>query len=115
MLAEEIGTGRYKLWANPSQDPKAPQRTFSKSATRPDDLDTYRRTMLHSEYTPTAEYQTSNQVVDPGYCVYTNPAKGAREAMLEKRAMDLAKASAPPPDSVEPQLMTTHRQVSAVR
>ena len=96
-LRDVVDTGRYKLWVNPKADPKAAQETFTKFTTRPDTLDTYRRTVVHSDHTPSAEFMTSNQVPDPGYAVYTNPGMGAREALLEKRARELAVVRAAPP------------------
>ena len=48
-LRDTIKTGRYQLWANPDPDPKAPQQTFTKFTTRPDSLDTYNRTLVHSD------------------------------------------------------------------
>ena len=81
-LRDAIATGRYKLWTNPDPDPKAPQKAYTKFTPRPDSLDTYRRTVVHSDHTPSADYVTSNNVPDPGVCVYSNPEKGAREALL---------------------------------
>ena len=48
-LRDEIKTGRYQLWTNPSSDPKAPQQTFTKFTTRPDATDTYSRVFTHSD------------------------------------------------------------------
>jgi len=109
-LREDIKTGRYQLWANPSPDPNAPQKTFTKFTTRPDTLDTYRRTVVHSDHVPPTEFFTSNQVVDPGYAVYTNPDKGVRTALLEKRAADLARSSAPAEEQLPSQYYSTTRE-----
>ena len=89
-LRDAIDTGRYKLWVNTTSDPKEKQKTFTKFTTRPDVSATYQRTVVHSDHTPAAEFMTSNQVPDPGYSVYVNPEKGAREALLEKRALELS-------------------------
>ena len=51
-LRDDIKTGRYMLWANPDPDPKAAQKTFTKFTTRPDALETYRRTVFHSDVSP---------------------------------------------------------------
>ena len=94
-LRDVIDTGRYKLWVNSTTDPKAHQQTFTKFTTRPDVVDTYRRTVVHSDHTPSGEFITSNQVPDPGYAVYVYPEKGAREALLEQRARELAVVRGP--------------------
>jgi len=106
-LRDTIKTGRYHLWANPDPDPKAPQQTFTKFTTRPDSLDTYNRTLVHSDHTPPAEFATSNMPTDPGYAVYVNPQKGVRTALLEKRAMELAQSSAPVEEALPPQFFST--------
>jgi len=108
-LRDMISTGRYKLWVNPKEDPKALQQTFTKFTTRPDARDTYQRTVTHSDHTPAAEYITSNQVPDPGYAVYVNPNKGSREALLEARAMELASAVTPVEPELPPQYQSTHK------
>lgn len=108
-LRDAIDTGRYKLWSNPDPDPKAPQETFSKFCVRPDTLDTYRRTLTHGDHVPAGEFKTSNADCDPGYAVYTNPEKGAREQMLEKRARELAQV-VPPSQDFPSQLQSTNRQ-----
>jgi len=90
-LRGDLESGRYKLWANPSPDPRAPQQTFTKQTMRPDNADTFRRTIAHSDHLPAEQWITSNQVPDPGTCIYTKPEKGAREKLLEERAMALAK------------------------
>ena len=36
-----------------------------------------------TDHTPAAEFMTNNQVPEPGYSVYKNPAQGAREGMTE--------------------------------
>ena len=54
-LKEEIGTGRYALWVNKGDEKSAAtekQRTFTKFVTRPDALDTFSRTLAHSEVRP---------------------------------------------------------------
>ena len=110
-LREAVTTGRYKMWVNPTEDPKGPQQTFTKFTTRPDVLDTYRRTVVHSDHTPSAEFITSNQVPDPGYAVYTNPGMGAREALLEERARALAARSVSHAEpELPPQYQTTYKQ-----
>ena len=191
-LRESVETGRYKMWTNPDPDPKAQQQTFTKFTTRPDTLDTYRRTVVHSDvraaasqplpptrrrdrapaaplaarsvgphglasarapllgsgsplapprraprppfrepptrptpppppplltpplppaqHTPSDEFLTSNQVRDPGYAVYVNPAKGARERLLEERAYSMAKANTPAEPVLPPQYQSTYKQ-----
>lgn len=109
-LRESVETGRYKMWTNPDPDPKAQQQTFTKFTTRPDTLDTYRRTVVHSDHTPSDEFLTSNQVRDPGYAVYVNPAKGARERLLEERAYSEAKANTPAEPVLPPQYQSTYKQ-----
>jgi len=96
-LKEEIGTGRYALWVNKGDEKSAAtekQRTFTKFVTRPDALDTFSRTLAHSEHTPSAEYMTNNNVPDPGYARYVNPGMGAREKLLAERARQLAASEA---------------------
>lgn len=90
-LRDAVATGRYKLWCDPTPDPKAPQQTYTKFTTRPDVAGTVLRTVVHSDHTPASEYITSNQVPDPGYSVYVNKGKGARDALLEQRAWELAR------------------------
>merc|ERR1711988_1133741 len=85
-------------------------QTFTKFTTRPDTTDTYRRTVVHSDHTPSNEFITSNQVPDPGYGVYVNPAKGKREAALEKRAWELAQSNAPAPSEMPSQYQSTYRE-----
>jgi len=109
-LRDVVETGRYKLWVNSTSDAKAPQDTFTKFTTRPDTLDTYRRTVVHSDHTPSNEFITSNHVPDPGYAKYVYPPKGAREARLEERAMQLAAASEPAEPELPPQYQTTYKQ-----
>jgi len=89
-LRSDVETGRYKLWANPSADPLAPQETFTKQTSRPDNSDTFRRTIAHGDHEPAGSYMTSNQVPDPGYRIHTRPEMGARERLLEERALALA-------------------------
>ena len=89
-LREKVETGRYKLWCNPSIDPKAPQQTFTKFTTRPDSLGTYSRTVTHDDHTPAKEFVTTPNVPDPGYSVYVDLGIGAREKLLEERARKLA-------------------------
>lgn len=108
-LRDVVETGRYKLWVNPSEDAKTFQQTFTKFTTRPDVQGTYQRTVVHSDHTPSAEFITSNQVPDPGYAKYFYPPKGAREAMLEKRARELA-VTTPSEPELPPQYQTTHKQ-----
>ena len=111
-LRDVIKTGRYKLWVDPSEDGRIRQQTYTKFTTRPDAIDTSRRTLLHSDHTPSAEYITSNQVPDPGYSVYVNPNKGAREQLMERRAMEMAHkigASTAEPE-LPAQYQTTHKQ-----
>jgi len=109
-LRDEIKTGRYQLWTNPSSDPKAPQQTFTKFTTRPDATDTYSRVFTHSDHVPPSEFVTSNQVVPNSYSVYVNPEKGVRQAMLEKRAMELAQATAPSAEQLPSQYYSTTKQ-----
>jgi len=109
-LRDAIKTGRYQLWANPDPDPKAPQKTFTKFSTRPDTLDTYRRTVVHGDHTPATEFITSNQVPDPGYSVYVNPEKGKRQAKLEAAAWAKAAASEPAPSEMPSQYQSTYKQ-----
>ena len=116
-LKEQIGTGRYQLWVTKGDEksvPTQPQKTFTKFSTRPDALDTFSRTLAHSDvrtspaqpthalarrarwphranvpcaqFTPQSEYCTNNQVPDPGYAKYINPGTGAREKLLVERA-----------------------------
>lgn len=106
-LRKEIDTGRYQLWTNPDPDPKAVQKSFTKFTTRPDASQTYYRTMVHSDHIPAREFITSNQVPDPGYAVYKNPEKGVRTALMEKRAQELAKATAPAPEALPSQYFST--------
>jgi len=109
-LRDEVETGRYKLWCDPTPDPKAPQKTYTKFTTRPDVFETYKRTVVHSDHTPSAEFITSNQVPDPGYRVYKSQGKGSREAMLEARAWELARATEAEEPQLPPQYQSTHRQ-----
>jgi len=108
-LRDMVETGRYKLWVDSTTNPKAPQQTYTKFTTRPDVKETARRTVTHSEHTPAAEFITSNQVPDPGYSVYGYPPKGAREALLEQRARQLAVVPAPTVE-LPPQYQTTYKQ-----
>jgi len=108
-LRDVIDTGRYKLWVNPTEDAKAKQQTFTKFTTRPDVKDTYRRTVTHSDHTPSSEFITSNQVPDPGYSVYVNPNKGAREKLMEQRARELSVLQPTEPE-LPPQYQTTYKQ-----
>jgi len=108
--AHGIDTGRYQLWTNPSSDPEAPQQTFTKSVGRPDNADTFRRVFAHNDHQPTAEMVTTANVPDPGYRAYSNPAKGAREALLEARAMALAEATPAPSEELPSQMQTTMRE-----
>ena len=58
-LREQIGTGRYALWVNTGDEKSVAtnkQQTFTKFTTRPDALDTFSRTLAHSDHTPSAEY-----------------------------------------------------------
>jgi len=109
-LRDNIDSGRYKLWTNPSPDPHADQTMFTKSTSRPDGHDTFRRTVAHNNHTPPAEYVTSNNVPDPGYCVYANPEKGAREKLMEERAMALAQQMVPATEALPSQLVSTYQQ-----
>jgi len=109
-LRDELDTGRYKHWVNTSSDPTERQKTFTKFTTRPDVDGTYSRTMVHSEYTPSSEYITSNQVPDPGYSVYVKQGKGAREALLEQRARQLSATTAPEAPELPAQYQTTYLQ-----
>jgi len=109
-LRDSIKTGRYALWANPDPDPKAAQATFTKFTTRPDTLDTYSRTVVHGDHVPPAEWITSNQVIDPGYAKYKNPDTGVRTALMEKRAQELAAATAAPAETLPYQYYSTTRQ-----
>jgi len=108
-LRDEIETGRYKLWVNHQKDPKLHQQTFTKFTTRPDVKDTYKRTVVHSDHTPASEFITSNNVPDPGYSVYVNPEKGARERLLEQRAQQLS-AVEPTVPELPPQYQSTYKQ-----
>ena len=91
-LRDVVDTGRYKLWVDPMNPGNISHKsqTFTKFTTRPDVHGTYQRTVVHSDHTPSAEYITSNNVPDPGYSVYVKQGKGAREALLEERARQLA-------------------------
>jgi len=94
-LRDQIGTGRYALWVNTGDEKSVAnvkQQTFTKFTTRPDALDTFSRTLAHSDHTPSAEYATNNDVKDPGYAKYVNPGIGAREKLLVERARQLAKS-----------------------
>ena len=67
---------------------------------------------LSAQHTPSAEFQTNNQVQDPGYYRYVMPSMGAREKLLEERAMAMAAMEmqnevAPP---LPPRYESTHRQ-----
>ena len=48
-LRDQIQTGRYQLWVDNSDDPGKTSRQFTKFTQRPDALDTYSRTLVHSE------------------------------------------------------------------
>jgi len=110
-LRDAVATGRYKLWVNSTEDAKAPQQTFTKFTTRPDTLDTYRRTVVHSDHTPATEFITSNQVPDPGYAVYVPPGKATREQLREARARELAANVAPAAAAeLPPQYLSTYGQ-----
>ena len=109
-LRDTISTGRYKLWVDTTSDGRAHQTTYTKFTTRPDSLDTYQRTLVHSDHTPSTEYCTTPNVPDPGYAVYVNPSKGSRTALLEARAKELAAYSEPAEPVLPPQYQTTHRQ-----
>jgi hypothetical protein len=94
-LRDQIGTGRYALWVNTGDEKSVAtnkQQTFTKFTTRPDALDTFSRTLAHSDHTPSAEYSTNNDVKDPGYSRYVNPGVGAREKLLVERAAALARS-----------------------
>lgn len=110
ILRDDVDSGRYALWANPSPDPTAPQQTFSKSTLRPDCSDTFRRTIVHSDHQPAGSYITSNQVRDPGYLTYHNPEKGVRERRLEERAMQMASTTVPHTAELPSQFLSTARQ-----
>ncbi|KAL1504125.1 hypothetical protein AB1Y20_010535 [Prymnesium parvum] len=114
-LRDEIRTGRYQLWANPDPDPKATQKSFTKFTTRPDALDSYYRTIVHSDHVPAYEFTTSNQATGPGYAVYKNPEKGVRTSLLEQRAHELAKASAPTPEFMPAQYLSTTKEDFTVK
>ena len=51
-LRDQIQTGRYQLWVDNSDDPRKTSKTFTKFTQRPDALDTYTRTLVHSEVRP---------------------------------------------------------------
>lgn len=89
-LRDVAETGRYKLWTNPDQDPRAMQKTFTKQEPRPDNCDTFRRVFAHSEYTAPDEMCTTSAYVDPGYPRYEQPQLGARERLMIERAKQLA-------------------------
>ena len=108
-LRDMVETGRYKQWVNPSGDPLAPQKTYHRLEPRPDTLDTYRRTVVHSDHTPSEDYETTNEFAAKAQSAYVYPPKGAREALLEERARKLAEATAPPPDEPPEQYATTSR------
>lgn len=94
-LRDTEETGRYKMWVNREDGPDAVQKTYTKKVMRPDggsNLDTFSRTQAHEEMVPTAFWMTSNEVPDPGYRTYITPAKGVREAALERRAQEAAAA-----------------------
>lgn len=109
-LRDSVDTGRYKHWVNTSTDPTEKQKTFTKFTTRPDVDGTYQRTVVHSDHTPSAEYFTSNQVPDPGYSVYVSKGKGAREQLLEARAMELAAKTSVEEPELPAQYQSTYRQ-----
>jgi len=109
-LRDQIQTGRYQLWVDNSDDPTIAQKTYTKFTQRPDASDTYTRTLVHSEHTPSAEYCTNNQVPAPPYARYVNPGKGARAQLMEKRAMELAAGSAPAVPELPSQYMSTYLQ-----
>jgi len=109
-LRDVIKTGRYKLWVDPGSDGNVKQQTYTKFTTRPDAVDTYRRTVVHSDHTPSAEYITSNQVPDPGYAKYVNMEKGARQQLLEQRAMEMARSVETAEPELPAQYQTTHKQ-----
>ncbi len=101
-LRHNEGTGRYKQWARPDNLGSV---IFSKSRPRPDGGDannTFRRTMLGSEYLPASEYATSNAPASDAFRKYVEPEVGARERNLRERAMEEARnvllASMPPPE-----------------
>eukprot|EP00965_Chrysotila_dentata_P228871 6196855-Pleurochrysis_carterae.AAC.2 len=48
-LRDEVDSGRYKLWTDPTPDPQAPQQSFTKTTSRPDGSDTFRRTIAHDD------------------------------------------------------------------
>ena len=51
-LKEQIGTGRYQLWVTKGDEKSVPtqlQKTYTKFTTRPDALDTFSRTLAHSD------------------------------------------------------------------
>jgi len=86
-------TGRYKLWVNKSDEPSAPQKTFTFSSERPDtgaSLNTFSRTFAHEEAVPVDFWMTSNEV--PREMKYVTQATGVREALLERRAREMAAA-----------------------
>ena len=94
-LRDQIGTGRYALWVNTGDEKSVAtkkQQTFTKFTTRPDALDTFSRTLMHSDHTPSAEYATNNDFSDPGYARYINPGVGAREKLMVERAAALARS-----------------------
>jgi len=109
-LRQELETGRYQHWVNTSTDPTEKQKRFTKFTTRPDSDGTYMRTVVHSDHTPSADFVTSNNVPDPGYSVYAKQGKGAREALLEQRARELASATTPVEPELPPQYQSTYLQ-----
>jgi len=110
-LRDMVETGRYKQWVNPSGDPLAPQKTYHRLEPRPDTLDTYRRTVVHSDHTPSEDYETTNEFAAKAKSAYVYPPKGAREALLEERARALAARSVTRTEpELPPQYQTTYKQ-----
>merc|ERR1712093_125800 len=60
-LKESTETFRYKLWTDPTHDPKKSDDTHSRLNGRPDVSDTAKRVVYHSYHQPTAEHHTTNQ------------------------------------------------------
>jgi hypothetical protein len=94
-LRAKEDTGRYKLWVNGQDDPTDLQKTYTKKTERPDggsSLNTFSRTFAHDETVPVGFWMSSNEVPEQPYNKYVAPGKGAREAVLERRAREIAQA-----------------------
>ena len=94
-LREREATGRYRVWVNQEDDPEQLQKTYTKKTERPDagsSLNTFSRTFAHDESVPVSHWMTTNEVPVQPHNRYVSPGKGAREALLERRAREIAEA-----------------------